>query len=188
MSAWWYVALVLSCGVLAGLMLSFPLNVYGLLLACAVARIVQSDLTFRIVPDVDVAAIFVGGIAAILAGASTADLQDARALSRVVDVGLTAATVGGGLLAIAAIFKRITGKEGLGLGDTKLLVAWSSWLPIMAIVEAVTLAALAAIAMIQAARWREHAILTDGRFPFAAVLAPTLWLVWVFTQWARAAS
>lgn len=181
------IAFVLGCGVVAGLILSFPHNVYGALLACVVVRIVQSDLTIRIVPDMDVAAIFIGGVAAILAGASTGDLQGAGGASRLVDVGLTAAALGGGLLAIAAVFKWFTGEDGLGLGDTKLLVAWSSWLPIMAIIEAVTMASLAAIAMILAARSREHAILTDRRFPFAAVLAPTLWLAWIFTQWAGAA-
>lgn len=183
-------ALVVAFGVVSALTLPIPFSIYGALLAYAVVRIAVSDLSFRIVPDFHVAAIFVGGIIAVLLGASPAigDLQESSTPSRISNIALTAVLVGGGLLTIAGVFRWATGKVGLGLGDTKLLVAWSSWLPFMSIVDAVTFAAVVAIVIFLVAKWRDPAVPADGRFPFAAVLAPMLWFVWVFTHWARAAS
>lgn len=66
------IALVVAGGVLCVLTLPFPFNVYGVLLAYAAVRIAVADLSFRIVPDFHVAAIFIGGLIAILAGASPA--------------------------------------------------------------------------------------------------------------------
>ncbi len=141
--------------VIAVLVLAFPLNLCGALLGCAVARIAVSDLNFRIVPDLDVAAIFIGGVLACLLGVSppTSFLSGAELLTRIADIGLAVTVVGGGLWAIAAVFKRVTGREGLGLGDVKLLAAWCSWLPVMAIVDAITIAAVVAIALMLGGRW-----------------------------------
>lgn len=182
------IAGLVACGVVSTLTLPFPFNVYGALLGYAAVSIAVADLSLRIVPDFHVAAIFIGGLIAILSGASPSigDVQGSSLLSRMSNFGLTAVLVGGGLLTIAGVFRWATGKEGLGLGDTKLLVAWSSWLPFGSIVDAITFAALAAIVIFLGAKWRDPTDATVDRFPFAAVLAPTLWLVWVVTHWTPA--
>ena len=106
--------------------------------------------------------------------------------------GLLAAAVSGTfvgqmLLAVALLLgfwavrerhRVLTGRIGLGLGDVKLCAAWASALPLMAVANAVTLAAVATLAVI-ALRWRSKGKgLAEQPVPFGAALAPALFLVW----------
>jgi leader peptidase (prepilin peptidase)/N-methyltransferase len=96
---------------------------YALSMAFVCALIVVSfvDLQYQIIPDV----ISLPGIAVGLAVALTP-------WGRVPwpDAFVGAAAGGGGLFAVAWVFERLTGKEGMGLGDVKLLAmigAWMGW-------------------------------------------------------------
>lgn len=96
---------------------------YIIYLAFVSALIVVTfiDLQHQIIPD----AISLPGIAAGIA----VSLTPWGSVS-FVESAIGAAAGGGGLLAVAWGFERLTGKEGMGLGDVKLLAmigAWIGW-------------------------------------------------------------
>lgn len=96
---------------------------YALHLAFVSALIIVTfiDLQHQIIPD----AISLPGIAAGI-GVSLSPWGTVLW----VDALIGAAAGGGGLLAVAWGFERLTGKEGMGLGDVKLLAmigAWMGW-------------------------------------------------------------
>ena len=78
------------------------------------------------------------------------------------------------------IYRRLRGREGLGLGDAKLLAAagaWLSWTGLPGVVLTATLSALAA-ALGRALVGRSLA--ADTRLPFGPFLALGTWLVWLY--------
>ena len=89
---------------------------------------------------------------------------------------LLAAAIGWAtLLALAAIYRRWRGREGLGGGDAKLLAAAGAWLGIAALPYVVLLAALGALA------WAVITGRTDPttELPFGSFLAAAIWLTWL---------
>lgn len=89
------------------------------------------------------------------------------------------------LWTIYQLFKRLTGKDGMGYGDFKLLAllgAWLGWnyLPLIVIVSSV-LGALAGILMILLLR-RDHRV----PMPFGPYLAAAGWLALLWGDWLNA--
>jgi leader peptidase (prepilin peptidase)/N-methyltransferase len=96
---------------------------FVLFLAFVSALLVVSfvDLQHQIIPDVISLPGIVLGIAVSLTPWGRIPWTDAL---------IGAAAGGGALFAVAWIFERLTGKEGMGLGDVKLLAmigAWMGW-------------------------------------------------------------
>ncbi|MGM0663561.1 MAG: prepilin peptidase [Thermodesulfobacteriota bacterium] len=96
---------------------------YALYLAfvCALIVVTFIDLQHQIIPDVISLPGIAAGIAVSLTPWGTVSWVDAL---------IGAAAGGGGLFAVAWGFERLTGKEGMGLGDVKLLAmigAWMGW-------------------------------------------------------------
>jgi leader peptidase (prepilin peptidase)/N-methyltransferase len=85
----------------------------------------------------------------------------------------------GGLAALAWAFQRVRGREGVGLGDAKLLAAAGAWLGWAALPSALLIACLAAFAWIAARRLvdRRHAV--GAPVAFGAPLALGFWVVWL---------
>ncbi|MEX2644464.1 MAG: A24 family peptidase [Acetobacterales bacterium] len=79
------------------------------------------------------------------------------------------------LAATAAIYLRLRGRDGLGLGDAKLLAAAGAWVGWYGL-GAVLLAAIAAALAIATLRWRRG--LADGATPiaFGPYLAAATWI------------
>ena len=90
--------------------------------------------------------------------------------------------------ALRALYFRIRGREGIGLGDVKLAgVAgvWLDWTTIPIAIEIAALAALAVYLVGQLMRGRPIAAL--ARLPFGLFLAPAIWLGWLIdTVWLSA--
>ena len=82
--------------------------------------------------------------------------------------------------ALRAVYHRIRGRQGIGLGDVKLAAVagvWLEWTTIPIAIEIAALAALAGVAIRQLARGRPlHA---QARLPFGLFLAPAIWLGWL---------
>lgn len=84
------------------------------------------------------------------------------------------------VLLVAAVYRRLRGREGIGLGDAKLLAAAGAWVSWQGLPSVVLWAAAAGLlgALLQARRVgrlepeREH--------PFGPYLAGGLWLVWLY--------
>lgn len=82
----------------------------------------------------------------------------------------------------------LRGREGMGLGDTKLAAAagaWVGWqdLPLVVLLASAGLLAVVLIARIISPRWR---ISPNLRLPFGAALAPAIWAIWLLEQIASA--
>jgi leader peptidase (prepilin peptidase)/N-methyltransferase len=86
-------------------------------------------------------------------------------------------------------YRRLRGREGIGLGDVKLAGAAGVWLSLTAIPIAIEIAALAAIAVFlvrHSARGRT--LDTALKFPFGLFFAPAIWIGWLmdatlFSPW-----
>ncbi len=103
------------------------------------------------------------------------------AAPRTIVDNLAGAAVGFALFAaVAAAYRRLRGREGLGLGDAKLLAALGAWDGAIGLPSIVLIAALAALAGALAARsFRLTGALHD-RVPFGPALALAGWIVWLY--------
>jgi leader peptidase (prepilin peptidase)/N-methyltransferase len=89
-----------------------------------------------------------------------------------------------GYLAFAGIrflYRQWRGREGLGLGDAKLLAAAGAWLSWEGLPSVVLIAAVIGLAMalLLALRARRNVTL-DQRLPFGPALCAAFWLVWLY--------
>jgi leader peptidase (prepilin peptidase)/N-methyltransferase len=94
---------------------------------------------------------------------------------------LRAAVVALLFLALRVLYRRVRGRDGIGLGDVKLAGVMGAWLGWMTIPIAVEIAALSAIGVYLIRHYvRGRAIDPALKFPFGLFLAPTIWLCWLF--------
>jgi leader peptidase (prepilin peptidase)/N-methyltransferase len=82
--------------------------------------------------------------------------------------------------ALRAIYRRLRGREGLGLGDVKLAGVAGAWLDWLSAALAVEIAALGALAFF--ALWHlsgRRTVEATSRVPFGVFLAPAIWIAWL---------
>jgi leader peptidase (prepilin peptidase)/N-methyltransferase len=123
------------------------------------------DLRTQLLPDSITLPLMWGGLLVNLGG-TFSDLQSAV-------IGAMAGYLA--LWIIYQVFKRLTGKEGMGYGDFKLLAAlgaWSGWhaLPLIVLLSS-TIGAVVGIALIAARRLNR-----DVPIPFGPYLAAAGWI------------
>jgi leader peptidase (prepilin peptidase)/N-methyltransferase len=76
-------------------------------------------------------------------------------------------------------YRRLRGRDGIGLGDVKLAGVAGAWLSWSTIPIAIEIAALAAIAVFLVRHYAAARPLdTALKFPFGLFLAPSIWLGW----------
>lgn len=85
-----------------------------------------------------------------------------------------------GFVAIRALHGAIRRREGLGLGDAKLLGAAGAWVGWQGLPSVVLVAAMATLVAALAARAGGRDIDLRGEIPFGPALALALWLVWLY--------
>jgi leader peptidase (prepilin peptidase) / N-methyltransferase len=120
--------------------------------------------------------------AALALGFLNAAMQD----SGYVLQSLTGATLRGAVMAIAflslrVLYRRIRGRDGIGLGDVKLAGVAGVWLDWWVLPVAIEIAALAAIA-VYAVRFlygRRPSAHLKAKLPFGLFLAPAIWVGWL---------
>lgn len=94
---------------------------------------------------------------------------------------LAGAAAGYGALALVAwTYARVRGREGLGLGDAKLLGAAGAWLGPWLLPEVVLIACAAALTWAAALAIRGRGSLSTMRLPFGPPLCLGVWLVWLY--------
>jgi leader peptidase (prepilin peptidase)/N-methyltransferase len=74
------------------------------------------------------------------------------------------------LWSVATVFERITGKQGMGGGDFKLLAALGAWLGPLALIPLVILASVTGAIVGVGLQWRNR-LPTNGYVPFGPFLA-----------------
>ena len=87
---------------------------------------------------------------------------------------------------VRALYFRVRGREGLGLGDVKLAAAAGAWIGWQGLADVILLAAVGALSLtIALAIVRGKELSAAARIPFGCFLAPSIWLVWALAAFAR---
>jgi leader peptidase (prepilin peptidase)/N-methyltransferase len=96
---------------------------------------------------------------------------------------LRGAVLAGCFFALRALYARVRGREGIGLGDVKLAGAGGVWLAWTTIPVAIEIAALAALAVYVVRQFAGGKMMSaTARMPFGLFLAPAIWLGWLLEQ------
>jgi leader peptidase (prepilin peptidase) / N-methyltransferase len=82
--------------------------------------------------------------------------------------------------AIGTLYRRVRSREGLGLGDAKLMGAAGAWVSWTGLPGVVLWASASAFALLLARSLRGEAITLSTRFPFGPHLCAGIWLVWLY--------
>ena len=82
--------------------------------------------------------------------------------------------------ALSLVYRRLRGRDGLGLGDAKLLAASGAWLSWSGLPTTILFAAVIGLALVLARRARGEALQATDRLAFGPALAAATWLVWLY--------
>jgi leader peptidase (prepilin peptidase) / N-methyltransferase len=144
-------------------------------LALLMVAIAAVDYRKFIIPnELNAAALILGIVNAAAADTTFASWSASLALLR----GAITMAV---FLAMRVLYRRLRGREGLGLGDIKLAGVAGVWLDWMLIPVAVEIAALAALVSLVVAKLISRKPMhAASRIPFGLFLGPAIWLTWLF--------
>lgn len=147
----------------------------GCLLGWALLLAALVDIRCRLLPDVVVLPLIPLGLTVAAWEAPTGSLPT------VLGDHVLAALIGYALFAgLAAGYRRLRGRDGLGLGDAKLLAAAGAWVGPGGLSTVVLLAALGGLAVAAAlALVRRQALSGAASVAFGPYLAGAFWVVWL---------
>ena len=130
-----------------------------------------ADFERREIPDAAAALLLAGGLAAAWAAAPALALAHLAA----------AAAWAAAFLALAALYRRLRGFDGLGQGDATLIAGIAAWIGFEGTVAAVLAGALSGIALILALRLtsRGEAALLTSSVAFGPFLCLPAWAIWL---------
>jgi leader peptidase (prepilin peptidase)/N-methyltransferase len=151
-----------------------PAGYLGAVLALLMLAIAVIDARWFIIPDQLSAAGFALGLinAAVIAP---------QEMWEAVGIALARGAVLALLFyALRALYRRLRGRQGIGLGDVKLAAVAGAWLDWQTMPIAVEIAALAALGVIAIRYYASGRPLdTALKFPFGLFLAPSIWACWL---------
>jgi leader peptidase (prepilin peptidase)/N-methyltransferase len=83
-------------------------------------------------------------------------------------------------LGLREIYRRLRGRDGIGLGDVKLAGVAGAWLDWTTMPIAIEIAALSAIAAFGVRYYAgSRALDASAKFPYGLFLAPSIWIGWL---------
>jgi leader peptidase (prepilin peptidase)/N-methyltransferase len=97
-----------------------------------------------------------------------------------VDHIIGAATGFTAFAALAYLYRRLRGREGLGLGDAKLLAAEGAWVGWIGLPTIILFAAVIGLIAVLVQSRRGRVLAATDRLPFGPALAFAGWLVWLY--------
>jgi leader peptidase (prepilin peptidase)/N-methyltransferase len=112
----------------------------------------------------------------VIAGLVAAIMFDPNQLT---DRAVGAALGYASLAAIAALYRALRRRDGLGGGDAKLLAASGAWLGAAALPQVILLAALSALAAVACLRLAGVRLGIHSAMPFGPFLALATWVLWL---------
>jgi leader peptidase (prepilin peptidase)/N-methyltransferase len=167
-------------GAAAGAQLGQPDQIAAsALLACLMGSIAFEDIRDLRIPNALNALAALGGFVVV---AIEAWRFDASVLSALGWAALSAGICGGVFFVLRELFFRLRGLEGLGFGDVKLAAAGGIWLGWETFPQAVLVAAFGAILWVVTTALLSRSWARDRKIPFAAFLAPAIWIAWVYAR------
>ncbi|ADP71050.1 peptidase A24A prepilin type IV [Rhodomicrobium vannielii ATCC 17100] len=154
--------------------------VFGLVFLSCVVVIARDDWAFGIVPDYPLLALGAAGAAFAFCDP---EASYTSALETFEQLAARAAILGFFGYSVAVLFRLIRGRDGLGLGDVKLMAAAGVWSPTLSGFYAITSASVAALVLALGAQaWRGQSPALTEALPFALFLGPTFFAFWVFER------
>lgn len=128
------------------------------------------DQRHQILPDVMTLPLIAAGwaVVALLPG------------TMILDHIIGAAIGGASLAAVAWVFQRLTGREGLGLGDAKLLAAAGAWVGWQGLASVLLIGSAAGLLAAGISAHRKRALQQSRPVPFGPALALGLWITWLY--------
>jgi leader peptidase (prepilin peptidase)/N-methyltransferase len=151
-----------------------PAGYLGAALALVMLAIALIDARWFIIPDQLSAAGFALGL---INAAVIAPQEMGQAAAIAFARGAVLALL---FYALRALYRRLRGRQGIGLGDVKLAAvagAWLDWTTMPIVVEIAALAALGVISVRYYASGRR--LDAALKFPFGLFLAPSIWVCWL---------
>jgi leader peptidase (prepilin peptidase)/N-methyltransferase len=174
---WWDYAVGLIAAGLSFALLPLPVAAFAAALGIIAVLIAVVDLDRYIIPDsAALAMLALGlGLAAVEAGSNWG--------AAVAEAGLRAVVTGGLFYLLGAGYRRLTGIDGLGLGDVKLAAAAGPWLMWSTLPFAVAVAAVGALLTtgVRTMLLREQ-LRMKQELPFGAFLAPAIWMSFIIER------
>ena len=149
------------------------------LLAGTMGAITIEDMRSMRVPNAWILPAAIGGFVAVAVEAGATDFSPLIAVGHSV---VSLILCGGVFYVLREAYFRWRGVEGLGLGDVKLAATGGIWLGWEIFPAVVTLSAVGAILWIAAVVTLRRSWPRDRRIPFAAFLAPAIWICWIYSQ------
>ena len=170
---WFYPAIeiaALGIAAWAGTVASGPALWASCVLGWTLLALAWIDARHLILPD----ALTLPLLAAGLAAAALLDGAD------IADHALGAAVGYGAFWLVAVLYRRLRGRDGLGLGDAKLLAAAGAWVSWQGLPGVVLIAASSGLVAVLAAAAVGFAPEAARRMPFGPYLCLGLWLIWLY--------
>lgn len=103
------------------------------------------------------------------------------------DAAIGATAGAASLWGVRAVYSRLRGREGLGLGDVKLFAAAGAWVGWMGLPSVLVWAGVLGLAAALTAGLAKGGLRGSDALPFGPFLAAGLWLVWSFGPFAAGA-
>lgn len=164
-----FACVLATIGALLSALLAPPASALaGALLAFALAWAAAVDFDRFILPDALTLGLVVIGLLLIASHGLAAALPNI--------IGAI-----GGYLALAGLawcYRRFRARNGLGLGDAKLLAAGGAWLGWTALPFVLLAASLTCLVAVTAVALVQRRPITSGPVPFGPYLAFAIWIVW----------
>jgi leader peptidase (prepilin peptidase) / N-methyltransferase len=149
-------------------------GIFGAVLAITMMATAAIDRRYFIIPD---GLVLAGLIVGFLSAAGTNTAQLPAALFYAAMRGLLMASL---FFALREAYRRLRGREGIGLGDVKLAGVAGVWLDWIGLAVAVDVAALSALAMVVLQALRGRRVTATTAIPFGLFLAPAIWIAWLW--------
>ncbi len=148
-------------------------GVFGAALAITMTTIAAIDRRWFLIPD---RLVLVGLTLGLLSLVTGEMMQLPAALFYSAMRGSLIASL---FFALREAYRRLRGREGIGLGDVKLAGVAGVWLNWIGLAVAVDVAALSALAVVLARAVRGRPITATTAIPFGLFLAPSIWVAWL---------
>ncbi|MDP2010289.1 MAG: A24 family peptidase [Phenylobacterium sp.] len=168
-----YLLLEVGCALLAvwaGVVHPGPLALAGALLAWQLLLLCLLDAEHFWLPRVVTLPLVASGLAVSAASGTQAALHSL--------IGAGAGFLS--LATIAALYRRLRGREGLGGGDAYMLAGAGAWVGWIGLPTTLLWASLAGLSLVASSLLAGRKVTADQRLPFGVFLAAGTWLTWLY--------